>query len=146
MEDGMLPARWNLRRAWVAIGLLLPWLAAAQVDVAKALVGKWEGRVGREIQGPELPPERILVISAVREQDGKWVAEARYGIPGRNLGKVEPTVQVTGNDILVEFVSPGIRGGSQVQLRLQGERVLIGTLRPVGSNRAGELRMERAAQ
>ena len=135
-----------IRSAWwggMAAALVLPWLAGAQVDVAQALVGKWEGRLGREILSPDLPPERVLVISSVREQDGKWVAEARYGIPGRNLGKVEPSIQVSGSDVVLDFVSAGVRGGSQIRLRLQGEKILAGTLRPVGSSRSGEIRLER---
>jgi len=51
-------------------------VAAAQVDLAKALVGTWEGEQEYLVISAE-NPKRILVIESVNQVDGKWVANGR---------------------------------------------------------------------
>jgi hypothetical protein len=53
-------------------------VAAAQVDLAKVLVGRWEGEQ-EGITNRADDPKRTLVIESVNQVDGKWVANGRFG-------------------------------------------------------------------
>ncbi len=57
---------------------------SAQVDLAKVLVGKWEGQA----QLTRDSPGRTLIISSVRERGGKWVADGTFGDPEKRLHAV----------------------------------------------------------
>ena len=107
-----------------------------QANVEKALVGKWEGqftaevgdtRRGRGRTSTEDPRHlRTLVIGAIREQGGKWIAEgARYGETGKGLGKVDLTVEVAGQQVTIHFTTGA---GNPVKLTLVKENELAGTI------------------
>ena len=63
-----------------AAALLHVGAAAAQVDLAKVLVGRWEGEQ-EYITNRADDPKRTLVIESVNQVDGKWVADGRFGTP-----------------------------------------------------------------
>lgn len=79
----MAKTRRGIRAARVALfvmaGLLMgTGVAAAQVDVAKALVGTWKGELEQRTQ-KGADPTLVLIIKSVKQEDGKWVADARVG-------------------------------------------------------------------
>jgi hypothetical protein len=115
----------------------------AQPDLPKLLVGRWEGQINGIPLG-EFGPNRTLVIKAVKEKDGKWVAPAVYGVTGRGLGDTEITVQVVDGTPILDFVTPGVAGGHKVSLKLVGD-VLRGPFRMRGFQREGEARFTRVA-
>jgi hypothetical protein len=77
----------------------------------KSLIGIWEGRVLRH-------GARVLVIT---ENEGQLVA--RYGIPGKNLGRVNLSTEMVGSLLTVSFVTGA---GSNVELKLLEEDWLSG--------------------
>jgi hypothetical protein len=99
----------------------------AQVDLAKALVGKWEGEItwAGSAGGATSDPNRTLIIESVTQKDGKWVATGRYGVTGKGLGKVEIQVDDSGNRPLIRFVTGA---PSTVRLALTGTKELTGTM------------------
>ena len=100
-------------------------VAVAQTDLEKALIGKWEGdvQVARE-QG------RTLIIRSVSQQDGKWIAEGRYGITGKGMGPVKIDVDTSGGRPSLRFTTGA---NSTVRLNLIGERSLVGTMTLTGA-------------
>jgi hypothetical protein len=63
---------------FVAAGLMLgTGVAAAQADLAKALVGTWKGELQTLTKKGD--PVLTLIISSVKQEGGKWVADARLG-------------------------------------------------------------------
>ena len=53
-------------------------MAAAQADLAKELVGTWQGELQqRTKKGAD--PGLTLIIKSVKQEDGKWVTDARLG-------------------------------------------------------------------
>ncbi|HEY7203889.1 MAG TPA: hypothetical protein VIA61_06310 [Methylomirabilota bacterium] len=51
--------------------------AAAQTDLAQALVGRWEGEISARFHKNN--PAVVLVITSLKEDGGRWVADARFG-------------------------------------------------------------------
>ena len=84
----------------------------------KPLIGIWEGRV--LLQFSRSNEARVLVITENAEQ-----MVARYGIPGRNLGRVNLSTEMVGSLLTVRFVTSA---GSRVELRLLEEDWLSGEL------------------
>jgi hypothetical protein len=116
-----------------SLGMSSSW---AQEDLAKALVGKWEGDVqwaGGAGSGAG-DPNRTLIIESVTQKDGKWVATGRYGITGKGLGKVEIEVGDSGGRLFIRFVTGG---NSTVRLALTGAKDLTGTLTLPGTSQRG---------
>ena len=75
MREGLRAARVAL---FVVTGLVATsGVAAAQVDLAKALVGTWEGELQMRVKKAD--PVMSLVITSVKQEDGKWVADGRFG-------------------------------------------------------------------
>jgi hypothetical protein len=76
MRRGIRAARVAL---FVMAGLMLgTGLAAAQVDLAQALVGTWQGELQqRTKKGADAA--LTLIIASVKQGDGKWIADARLG-------------------------------------------------------------------
>lgn len=109
---------------------------SAQVDLAKSLVGKWEGDVQwRGSAGSATgDPNRTLIIQSVEQKDGKWVATGRYGVTGKGLGKVEIEVDEGGARPFIRFVTGG---NSTVRLSLVGAKELTGTLTLTGASQRG---------
>ncbi len=118
----------NASASAVALALLaLPLvLSAGQVEVSKLLVGEWKGNIeGRWGAGQWARPRpRTLVIHSVREEKGRWIVEARWGLPGRRLYPVDVTLEVDGSDVSLRFPTP--KGGGKVDLDLRKERYLVG--------------------
>jgi len=132
------------RACLTVLGLVLIALAPgpldAQVDVAKALPGKWEGRL-EAFRGGD--PARTLVISSVKGTAGTWTAQGRFGVTGKNLGKVEIPVNVVGSDVWLEFTSGA---GAKVALKLSGDKALRGTVRPPGFEKDFPIQLEKVPE
>jgi hypothetical protein len=68
---------------FVAAGVMLGvGVAAAADDLAKALVGTWQGELQLRLK-KGADPEVTLKIASVKQEDGKWVAEGRFGLDGK---------------------------------------------------------------
>ena len=115
MRRGIRAARAALL---VVAGLMLgTGVAAAQADLAKVLVGTWKGELQQRTQkGPD--PELTLIIASVKQEGGKWVADARLG--GADAAKTRP-VNI---DIDTSGSKPSLRfkgaSGSEYSLNLFG--------------------------
>lgn len=105
----------------VAMALSLVGVSHAQVDPAKALVGRWEGEQEYLLISAE-NPKRILVIESVNQVDGKWVANGRYGTPA-GLGRVKIAVETGGKGVDLSWTGPA---GNQFQLNLLRDKHLVG--------------------
>jgi hypothetical protein len=91
--------------------------AGAQGDLAKALVGRWEGEVSTRFVKANTPV--ILTITSVKEEGGKWVAEARSG---RNPVSVE--ISTSGKQPALRWTGGT---GTVYDVYLMDERTLVGT-------------------
>lgn len=109
--------------AWLAVLLVLSSVGGshAQVDPAKALVGRWEGEQEYLLIGAE-NPKRILVIESANQVDGKWVANGRYGTPA-GLVRVKIAVETGGKGMDLSWTGPT---GNQFQLNLLRDKHLVG--------------------
>jgi hypothetical protein len=105
----------------VAMALSLVGVSHAQVDPAKALVGRWEGEQEYLLISAE-NPKRILVIESVNQVDGKWVANGRYGTPA-GLVRVKIAVETSGKGVDLSWTGPT---GNQFQLNLLRDKHLVG--------------------
>jgi hypothetical protein len=86
--------RRSIRAARVALLVMAGFMlgagvAAAQVDVAKVLVGTWKGELQQRTQ-KGADPTVVLIIKSLKQEDGKWVASARVGPRGSHRGKDWP--------------------------------------------------------
>ena len=99
--------------------LILP-EAGLESELARRLVGRWEGEVDMTIT------ERTLLIPSVRRQDGRWLVEAQYGVTNVNLTPIVVALDTTGGRVQLRFVS---HVGSPVTLTLQQDGLLRGGLR-----------------
>ena len=102
--------------------------AAAEVDVAAALVGRWEGQVA--IKGSQYPPARVLIIKNLRQEStgagvAKWKADGSYGVTADKLGRVDLTITVVDLTVTVEFTTPN---SLHATLKLVKPKVLEGTI------------------
>jgi hypothetical protein len=120
--------RRSIRAARVALlvmaGLMLgAGVAAAQVDVAKVLVGTWKGELQQRTQ-KGADPTVVLIIKSLKQEDGKWVASARVGATEEKTGPVQLEIDTTG-------AKPSVRwtGGSGTiySLSLLDDKNLVGT-------------------
>jgi hypothetical protein len=108
---------------WPAVLMVLSLVGAshAQVDLAKDLVGRWEGEQAYLLISAE-NPKRILVIESVSQVDGKWVANGRYGTPA-GLARVKIAVETGGKGVDLSWTGPA---GNQFQLNLLRDKHLVG--------------------
>ena len=107
----------------VVMVLSLAGVSHAQVDPAKALVGRWEGEQGYLLISAD-NPKRILVIESVNQVDGRWVANGRYGTPaGLVRGKI--AVETGGKGVDLSWTGPA---GNQFQLNLPRDKHLVGKI------------------
>jgi hypothetical protein len=108
---------------WLAVLVALAWAAAshAQVDLAKVLVGRWEGAQEYLVNRTD-DPKRTLVIESVDQADGKWVASGRFGSPA-GVARVKIDVEANGKDVGLRWTGPS---GAQYQLSLLKEKHLVG--------------------
>ncbi len=121
MRRGIRAARVTL---FVMAGLMLgAGVAAAQGDLAKALVGTWQGELQALTKKGD--PVLTLIISSVKQEGGKWVAAARLG--GADAAKARP-VNI---DIDTSGSKPSLRfkgaTGTEYSLNLFGDKELVGT-------------------
>lgn len=100
----------------------------AQVDLAKALIGKWAGEVQQRGTGGD--PNRTLIIEAVTQTEGKWVAQGKYGMTGKGLGRVQMEVDAGGGKPWVRFVTAA---NLTVRLDLFDEKHLVGKVTLAGA-------------
>ena len=115
------------------LALLVGSASEAQTDAAKAPVGKWEGEVQQRGVGSG-DPNRTLIIQSVGEKDGKWVAEGRYGVTGKGLGRVQIDVDTSSKWPSIRFVTGA---NSTVSLNLLDEKSMAGTITLAGTSQVG---------
>lgn len=109
-----------------------PLLAATVDDLAKKLVGRWEGVVDvKQDRG------RTLVIQSIKNDGDQWSAEARYGTTGGGLARVKAKVVASGDEIALQFVSSA---NNPVTLQLINDKELNGTLTVFASSQTGSKR------
>ena len=120
--------RRSIRAARVALLVMAGFMlgagvAAAQVDVAKVLVGTWKGELQQRTQ-KDADPTVVLIIKSLKQEDGKWVASARVGATEEKTGPVQLEIDTTG-------AKPSVRwtGGSGAiyNLSLLDDKNLVGT-------------------
>lgn len=122
----------------ITVSLLLvsitsgPLLAATVDELAKKLVGRWEGVVDvKQNRG------RTLVIQSIKKDGDQWSAEARYGTTGGGLARVKARVVANGDEMTLLFVSSA---NNPVTLQLINDKELNGTLTVFTSSQAGSNR------
>jgi hypothetical protein len=113
----------GMRAARVAvlavIGLMLcSGEASAQADLAKTLVGTWEGELQlRTKKGTD--PTLKLRITSLKQEDGKWIADGRFGPT-----PVKIDVDTTGAKPSLRWTAAS---GTAYNLSLLDEKNLVGT-------------------
>jgi hypothetical protein len=101
--------------------------AQGQMDVAKALEGKWEGEFVKESRD-KFENARTLIIGKVREEGGKWIIErARYGITGKELGPIDVKLNVEGDKVALAFETQA-QTKNPVKLSLAPDGTLGGSI------------------
>ena len=98
------------------------WLATssahAQADLEKQLVGRWEGEVSTR-QAKNVTTV-VLTIKSVKEEGGKWTADALLGRNPVNL------------EIITSAKQPSLRWtgaqGWQYDVNLMDEKTMVGTV------------------
>ncbi len=109
---------------FVAVGLMLgTGVAAAQVDVGKALVGTWKGELQQRSQ-KDADPTLVLVIKSVKEENGKWMADARVGATEDKTAKVNLEIDTSGAKPAVRWTGGK---GAVYDLSLLDDKNLVGT-------------------
>jgi hypothetical protein len=121
MRRGIRAARVAL---FVMAGLMVgAGVAAAQVDLAKALVGTWKGELQQRSQ-KDADPTLVLIIKSVKQEDGKWIADAR-------VGATEDKTATAKIDIDTSGAKPSLRWtggkGTAYDLSLLDDKNLVGT-------------------
>jgi hypothetical protein len=117
----------------ISLGVASAW---AQVDLAKSLVGKWEGAVewAGSAGSAMGDANRTLIIESVTQKDGNWVGTGRFGITGKGLGKVEIEVGDSAGRPFIRFVTGA---STTVRLALTGPKELTGTTTLPGASNTG---------
>jgi hypothetical protein len=109
---------------FVVVGSVLgTGVAAAQVDLAKALVGTWKGEIQAVTKKGD--PALTLIISSVKQEGGKWVADARLGgADAAKTGPVDIDIDTSGSKPSLRFKGAA---GAEYNLSLFGDKELVGT-------------------
>jgi len=118
------------------LALLVTAGSEAQTDPAQALIGKWQGDVQHQAAMGNPNPNRILVIESVRQQDGKWIADGRFGVT-KPSGKVSIDVDLSGRWPSIRFVTGG---NATVKLNLLDAKSMAGTITFAGTSQRGNER------
>ena len=108
------------RVAVLAVTGLMLWsgAAVAQADLAKTLVGTWEGELQlRTKKGAD--PGLKLRITSLKQEDGKWVADGRLGST-----PVKIDVDTTGAKPSLRWTAAS---GTAYNLSLVDDKNLVGT-------------------
>jgi hypothetical protein len=121
MMRGIRAARVAL---FVVAGLMVgAGVAAAQADLAKALVGTWKGELQQRTQ-KGADPTLVLIIKSVKQEDGKWVADARVGATEDKTAAVKVDIDTSG-------AKPSLRWtggkGTAYDVSLLDDKNLVGT-------------------
>jgi hypothetical protein len=120
MKRGFRAVRMAL---FVVAGLLAgTGVAAAQADLSK-LVGTWKGELQQRTQ-KGADPTIVLIIKSVKQEDGKWVADARVGPTEDKTGKVNLEIDATGSKPSVRWTGGS---GAAYDLSLLDDKNLVGT-------------------
>jgi hypothetical protein len=126
-----------------AAALLGPGAAAAQPSLEKSLVGHWEGEQEALVE-KNVDLKRFLDIHSVRQVDGKWIAEGRYGIPGKGSGPVRIEVDADAKPVSLRWTT-SVR--TQYEVFLMQDTHLVGkailTLEQAKGARGGSENRER---
>ena len=78
--------------------------AAAQTDdLAKGLVGRWEGQV----EGLRRTTEQTLVIESLAKEGETWSVTGVMGSPERRFGAFRGTLERAGGDLVLRFNRAG---------------------------------------
>jgi hypothetical protein len=120
--------RRSIRAARVALLVMAGFMlgagvAAAQVDVAKVLVGTWKGELQQRTQ-KGADPTVVLIIKSLKQEDGKWVASARVGATEEKTGPVQLEIDTTGAKPPVRWTGGS---GAIYNLSLLDDKNLVGT-------------------
>jgi hypothetical protein len=98
------------------------WLATssahAQSDLEKTLVGRWEGEVSTR-QAQNVTPV-VLTIKSLKEEGGKWTAEA---FAGRNPVNLE--ISAAGKQTSLRWTGAS---GWQYSVNVMDEKTMVGTV------------------
>ena len=108
------------------LALVLMWGAAwlstssavAQSDLEKTLIGRWEGEVATR-QAQNVSPV-VLTIKSLKEEGGKWTAEA---FAGRNPVNLEITT--AGKQTSLRWTGTT---GWQYSVNVMDEKTMVGTV------------------
>jgi hypothetical protein len=120
MKRGFRAVRMAL---FVVAGLLAgTGVAAAQADLSK-LVGTWKGELQQRTQ-KGADPTIVLIIKSVKQEDGKWVADARVGPTEDKTGKVNLEIDTSGSKPSLRWTGGA---GAAYDLSLLDDRNLVGT-------------------
>jgi hypothetical protein len=121
MRRGIRAARVAL---FVVAGLLAgTGVAAAQADLSKALVGTWKGELQQRSQ-KDADPTLVLIIKSVKQEDGKWIADARVGATEDKTAKVNLDIDTSGGKPSVRWTGGK---GTAYDLSLLDDKNLVGT-------------------
>lgn len=109
---------------FVVAGLLAgTGVAAAQADLAKALVGTWKGELQQRTQ-KDADPTLVLIIKSVKEEGGKWIADARVGATEDKTAKVNLDIDTSGSKPSLRWTGGK---GAAYDLSLLDDKNLVGT-------------------
>jgi hypothetical protein len=104
-------------------GFTLP-VQGADDDLAKKLVGRWEGGAATRKGGDE-----FLVIEIVKPEGDQWTGAGRFGNAENKGRPVTIKITTSGSDVTLEFTTPA---GVPTTLKLTGDRDMEGTMRARG--------------
>jgi len=108
---------------FVVAGLLAgTGVAAAQADLSK-LVGTWKGEIQQRM-GKDADPTVVLIIKSVKQENGKWVADARVGATEDKTAKVNLEIDPSGSKPSVRWTGGK---GATYDLSLLDDKNLVGT-------------------
>lgn len=99
----------------------------AQTDYKALLVGTWQGDVQER---SAKNTDRTLVIRSVAKGDPPTI-KAQYGVTGRPLGRVEGTLDTSGDKPVLRLTTSA---GSKIVLRVHDDNNLIGTVEYPGKD------------
>ncbi len=109
--------RWGLGLLAMAVASLATAIAHAEADLEKTLVGRWEGEIST-IHAKNATPV-VLTIKSLKQEGGRWTAEASGGRTPVDLEIVtsgkQPSLRWTGAN------------GTQYDVNLMDEKTLVGT-------------------
>jgi hypothetical protein len=132
MRRGIRAARVAL---FVVAGLLLSaGVASAQLDPTKVLIGTWKGELQQRTQ-KDADPTLVLIIKSVKQEDGKMVAEGRFGPTEDKTAAIKIDIDTSRAKPTLNFST---RSGVPYSLNLMDEKNLVGTVQIKNPSSRGE--------